>query len=63
VYDTDLKGGFALIMGSEGKGINPSVLKMVDTQVHIPIAEEVDSLNVAVASAVILFEAQRQRMA
>lgn len=63
VYDTDLKGGFALIMGSEGKGINPSVLKMVDTQVHIPIAEEVDSLNVAVASAVILFEAQRQRLA
>lgn len=61
LYKTDLKGGFALIMGSEGRGINPSVLKLADTQLHIPISDHVDSLNVAVASAVILFEAQRQR--
>ena len=62
LYDTELKSGFALVMGSEGRGINPSVLKMIDTQIHIPIAAEVDSLNVAVASAVILFEAKRQRL-
>lgn len=61
LYDTDLKEAFALVMGSEGRGINPSVLKMIDKQLFIPISEEVDSLNVAVASAVILFEAQRQR--
>ena len=61
LYESDLKEGFALIMGSEGRGINPSVLKLADKQLHIPISEDVDSLNVAVASAVILFEAQRQR--
>lgn len=61
IYETDLKQPFALIVGSEGRGINPSVLKLTDVQTHIPIASEVDSLNVSVASAVILFEANRQR--
>jgi len=61
IYDTDFSKGFALIMGSEGRGINPSVLTMVDTKVNIPINDQIDSLNVSVASAVILFEAIRQR--
>ena len=60
IYNTDLSQGYALIMGSEGRGINPSVLKMVDTQVAIPIDPQIDSLNVSVATAVILFEGVRQ---
>lgn len=62
VYQADLTKAFALVLGSEGRGINPSVLKMCDQHVSIPIAKQVDSLNVSVACAVILFEAVRQRI-
>lgn len=61
LYKTDLTQAHALILGSEGRGINPSVLKMVDQQLSIPISDQVDSLNVSVACAVVLFEAIRQR--
>ncbi len=61
LYAADLTGAFALVLGSEGRGINPSVLKMCDTQIAIPIASQVDSLNVSVACAIVLFESVRQR--
>jgi len=62
LYDKDLTKGIAFIMGSEGRGINPSVLKIVDDTIKIPISEKMDSLNVSVASAILLYEATRQRM-
>ena len=48
-------------MGSEGKGINPSVLKMVDYKAKLPLLGEIESLNVSVACGVFLYEAIRQR--
>jgi tRNA G18 (ribose-2'-O)-methylase SpoU len=50
-----------IVFGSEGEGINPSVLSVCDESVAISMRRGVDSLNVASASAVFLYEAQRQR--
>jgi 23S rRNA (guanosine2251-2'-O)-methyltransferase len=48
-------------MGSEGKGISPSVLKIVDAKVKLPMFGNIASLNVSVACGVFLYEAVRQR--
>lgn len=61
VYDVDFKEPIAIIMGSEDRGINPSVLKMVDYKAKIPLKGEIESLNVSVACGVFLYEAIRQR--
>ncbi|MDD4555670.1 MAG: 23S rRNA (guanosine(2251)-2'-O)-methyltransferase RlmB [Bacteroidales bacterium] len=58
---TDLTGPFVLIMGSEGEGIAEEYLRMTDVTVQIPLFGEIESLNVSVATGVILFEAMRQR--
>lgn len=50
-----------LIIGSEGRGIHQSVMAMADVQVGIPMAGNIPSLNASVASAIVLFEIQRQR--
>ena len=57
----DLAGGLALVFGAEGKGIRPLVRRACDGAVSIPLAGRVESLNVSVAAAVLLYEAQRQR--
>ena len=62
VYDVLLTEPVAIIMGSEDKGINPSVLKIVDAKAKVPILGKIDSLNVSVACGVFLYEALRQRM-
>ena len=62
IYNVDLKPDFALIMGSEGKGINRSLLKISDEKAKLPMSPEMDSLNVSVACGVILYEAVRQRL-
>ena len=62
VFDVSLKGPCAIIMGSEGRGINPSVLKLANEKVKLPIYGEIDSLNVSVACGVFLYEAVRQRL-
>lgn len=62
VYKKDLTQSIAIVMGSEGKGINPSVLKIVDEQVKLPMLGEIDSLNVAVACSVLLYESVRQKL-
>ncbi|SCA62409.1 Uncharacterized tRNA/rRNA methyltransferase Rv0881 [Chlamydiales bacterium SCGC AG-110-P3] len=49
---------YALVLGSEGHGLNPSVLDCVDAVVRVPMQGNVDSLNVAAASAVFLYHAQ-----
>ncbi|MFP2996189.1 23S rRNA (guanosine(2251)-2'-O)-methyltransferase RlmB [Spongiivirga sp. MCCC 1A20706] len=62
VYDVDFKVPAAIIMGSEGKGINPSVLKLVDRRAKLPLLGDIESLNVSVACGAFLYEAVRQRM-
>ena len=52
----------AIIMGSEGKGINPSILKVVDEKAKLPILGEIESLNVSVACGAFLYEMVRQRL-
>lgn len=53
----------AILMGSERKGVSPLAADLVDGHIIIPMLGMVESLNVSVAAAVILFEAQRQRLA
>ena len=61
LYDVSFTEPCAIIMGSEGKGINPSVLKLVDAKAKLPILGEIESLNVSVACGAFLYEAVRQR--
>lgn len=49
-------------MGSEDKGIHPSILKLVDAQAKLPMLGKVDSLNVSVACGLFLYEVVRQRL-
>ncbi len=50
-----------IVMGSEDQGISPSLLEMIDNQIRIPLYGKIDSLNVSVAAALIIYEAVRQR--
>ena len=61
LWETDLSGGVALVLGGEGRGVRPLVLRTCDTTLSIPLAASVESLNVSVAAAVLLYEARRQR--
>ncbi|MCX4337143.1 MAG: 23S rRNA (guanosine(2251)-2'-O)-methyltransferase RlmB [Bacteroidales bacterium] len=63
IYDVDMTGPCAIIMGSEGKGISKAMLDLADDKAAIPMAGEISSLNVAAASTVMLYEAVRQRLA
>lgn len=62
IYQTDLNAPLAIIMGSEDRGINPSVLNLVTEQTKLPLLGAIESLNVSVACGVFLYEAVRQRM-
>ena len=61
IYDINFKKGCAIIMGSEGKGVSPSVLKIVDKKAKLPMYGKIASLNVSVACGVFLYEMVRQR--
>ena len=63
MWETDLTGGAAFVFGAEGRGLRPLVRRTCDELVSIPIAGNVESLNVSVAAAVLLYEARRQRNA
>ena len=62
VYSVNFNEPCALIMGSEGKGVNPSVLKLVDDKAKLPLKGTIESLNVSVACGAFLYEALRQRL-
>ncbi|WP_413511410.1 23S rRNA (guanosine(2251)-2'-O)-methyltransferase RlmB [Myroides odoratus] len=61
IYDVDLNVPLALVMGSEDRGINPSVLKVIDEKAKLPMLSTIDSLNVSVACGAFLYEIIRQR--
>lgn len=61
VYQSDMKGALAIVLGNEGKGIRPLVKKHCDFLIHIPMFGTVQSLNVSVATGITLFEVRRQR--
>lgn len=63
LYDCDLTGSLALVMGAEGGGLRRLTRERCDHLVRLPMAGSVSSLNVSVAAGVCLFEAVRQRLA
>ena len=61
LYSIDLKGPIAIVLGSEGEGMRRLTSESCDFLAHIPMRGDVESLNVSVATGVVLFEALRQR--
>ncbi|SEQ72070.1 23S rRNA (guanosine2251-2'-O)-methyltransferase [Hyunsoonleella jejuensis] len=61
LYNISFKEPCAIIMGSEGRGINPSTLKVVDEKAKLPLLGDIESLNVSVACGAFLYEVIRQR--
>ena len=61
LWQADFSGDCCLVFGSEGNGISKAVLEACDETVAIPMANDVDSLNVGAAAAVFLYEVNRQR--
>lgn len=62
ISDIDFKEPCAIVMGSEEKGIYPALIKICDEKIKIPMAGDFESLNVSVATGIILYEAMKQRM-
>ena len=61
LWETDFTGGTVVVLGAEGRGLRPLVRRTCDDAVSIPLAAKVESLNVSVAAALLLYEARRQR--
>ena len=62
LYDADLKGPAAIVIGSEGDGMSRLVAETCDVLVHIPMKGKLNSLNASAAAAILLYEALRQRL-
>jgi len=61
LWEADFRGDTVLVLGAEGKGLRPLVRRTCDDSVSIPLGGQVESLNVSVAAALLLYEARRQR--
>ncbi|WP_438831782.1 23S rRNA (guanosine(2251)-2'-O)-methyltransferase RlmB, partial [Hymenobacter coccineus] len=61
--DVDFSGPVAVLMGSEEDGIAPELLRLADVRLKVPMAGQIQSLNVSVAAGIMLFEVARQRVA
>jgi 23S rRNA (guanosine2251-2'-O)-methyltransferase len=61
LWQADLTGGVVFVLGAEGKGLRPLVRRTCDASISIPLSGQVESLNVSVAAALLLYEARRQR--
>ena len=59
-YEEDLKENIALIVGNEGNGIDPSLIEKSDVKIKIPMQGSIESLNAAVAAAIIMYESVRK---
>ena len=60
-YDTDMQRGTAIVMGTESTGLTDQWRQAADAHIRIPMLGQLDSLNVSVSAAILLFEAVRQR--
>ena len=60
-YDTDMRCGTAIVMGTEATGLTEVWRQAADAHIRIPMLGQLDSLNVSVSAAILLFEAVRQR--
>lgn len=60
ISDTNLKNSVGIVMGNENKGISKGILSLCDEQIKIPINDTLDSYNVSVATALVLYEYHRQ---
>ena len=60
-YDTDMRQGTAIVMGTEATGLTDVWRKAADAHIKIPMLGKLDSLNVSVSAAILMFEAVRQR--
>ena len=61
LWQADLEGGVAFVLGAEGRGLRPLVRRACDGIVSIPLGGQIESLNVSVAAALLLYEARRRR--
>ncbi|MEE6186296.1 Putative TrmH family tRNA/rRNA methyltransferase [Mycovorax composti] len=61
IYDCDFTVPAAIVMGSEEKGVYPALLKVCDENISIPMKNNFESLNVSVATGMILYEVMKQR--
>ena len=62
-YDTPMTGATAIVMGTEATGLTDAWRQAADAHIRIPMNGSLDSLNVSVSAAILLFEAVRQRNA
>ncbi|MBC7888359.1 MAG: 23S rRNA (guanosine(2251)-2'-O)-methyltransferase RlmB [Ferruginibacter sp.] len=62
LFELELKDPCALVMGGEEQGVYPALLKICDEQFQIPMTGDFESLNVSVATGIILYEAMKQRI-
>ena len=60
-YEEDLSRGVALIIGNEGSGVYDAMIEMADIKVTLPMRGRIESLNAAVAAAILMYEAVRGR--
>ena len=60
LFDAELSGSVAIVMGAEGKGLRKLTLEQCDQLIKIPMVHDMESLNVSVAASIIMYEVVRQ---